>query len=62
MSEMYRQNWSARASSTSLRLRRTNVGLFVRALGITWATIEIGMAKLFDNMRWLVFLQRLAAT
>jgi hypothetical protein len=45
-----------------LRLRRTNVGLFVRAVGITWATIEIGMAKLFYNMRWLVFLQRLAAT
>jgi hypothetical protein len=37
------------------------MGLFIRTIGITRATMKIGMANLVYNMRRLVFLRRLAA-
>ena len=42
-------------------VQKDRMDLFIRTVGIAHAAIKIGMANLVYNMKWLVFLNRLAA-
>ncbi len=42
--------------------QKSQMGLFVRTVGITRATMRIGLANIVYNMRRFLFLERLNAT
>lgn len=39
----------------------SQTGLFIRAVGITRASMRIGLANIIDNMRCFLFLERMIA-
>ncbi|GBR43526.1 hypothetical protein GRO01_26670 [Gluconobacter roseus NBRC 3990] len=39
--------------------QKSQTGLFVRTVGITWDTMRIGLANIVYNMRRFLFLERL---
>ena len=42
--------------------QKSQTGLFVRTVGITRATMRIGLANIVYNMRRFLFLQRISTT
>ncbi|MBS1098345.1 IS5/IS1182 family transposase, partial [Gluconobacter sphaericus] len=42
--------------------QKSQTGLFVRTVGITPATMRIGLANIVYNMRRFLFLQRISTT
>ena len=42
--------------------QKSQTGLFIRTVGITWATMRIGLANIVYNMRRFLFLERLNAS
>ncbi|MFT9166422.1 MAG: hypothetical protein ABF504_15260, partial [Komagataeibacter saccharivorans] len=42
--------------------QKSQTGLFVRTVGITRATMRVGLANIVYNMRHFIFLERISAT
>ena len=42
--------------------QKSQTGLFIRTVGITRATMRIGLANIVYNMRRFLFLQRISTT
>lgn len=42
--------------------QKSQMGLFIRTVGITRATMKTGLTNIVYNMRRLIFLERISAT
>ena len=42
--------------------QKSQIGLFVRTVGITWATMRIGLTNIVYNMRRFLFLELISAS
>jgi len=42
--------------------QKSQTGLFIRTVGITWATMRIGLANIVYNLRRFLFLERISAS